>query len=267
MLPFSVIPLSSGLGIYATKGEPRWLEVNRLKIKIEKLLCQFVGFRIVQLSDIHFDTSAGPKYIEKCLQKASQLAPDIIVLTGDYVTKDSWAIIEFAQQMRELAQKFQIYAVLGNHDHMQDVHFIIHHLRSANVQVMINESREILLGNSKIYLLGADDSLCGNFNLGMTMRNIPKEATKIMITHNPDEIQQISEHGIDFVMVGHTHGGQIYLPFIGPLMNPPIYGRKYLSGMFKIGRTQMYVNRGIGTYILPIRFCARPEISVFELSL
>jgi len=165
---------------------------------------------------------------------------------------------------QKLAQqhKNQVFAVLGNHD----TELVKNYLTASGIRVLDNEHEKIFLGKDYIYLIGVDDPWTGRDDLARAMEGTEKDGLKILLAHSPDIIDKAAKQKIDLVLVGHTHGGQVNIPFLGELIQSLLkYGQQYTKGLFKIDSTYLYVNRGIGTSVFPIRFNCPPEITLIEL--
>jgi hypothetical protein len=175
-----------------------------------------------------------------------------------------------AKVLRELKCS-QCYAVLGNHDLFAGATEVTESLVSNGIPVLTNASVPIERGGSRIWLAGVDDPGAGKpdpeLAIPAAIRNVPNEPVMLM-SHAPDYVDDLLTHpggqAVDLVLSGHTHGGQIRLPFLGPMVLP-LMGRKYVDGLFRFGRTQLYVNRGLGTVGVPFRFACPPEITLITL--
>ena len=249
------------VGSYSRFLEPRWVEIKNVVIGINNLPKRFEGMSIVQLSDIHHCEYVPREFIKKCVRKVNALSPDIIVLTGDFVYGSNAFIPSVAEELSELKSKEGVYAVLGNHDN-KELTFDI--LSKKGIHVLINEHIPLYRKKDYLFIAGVDDLWAGKLNLETTLKGTD-DKPKFLLCHNPDAIEMIKHTGIDFVMAGHTHGGQVSLPLYGPPIVYSKFGARYASGLFHEGKTIMYVNNGIGVSIFPVRFFARPEITVFTL--
>jgi hypothetical protein len=130
--------------------------------------------------------------------------------------------------------------------------------------VLRNQGVELKVGDGKLYLAGVDDLWAGRKDVSRALAGMGRQQLKVLLTHNPDIVEEVNGVGLDLVLAGHTHGGQVRLPLIGPLVVPSIYGTRYACGLFDFGKTKMYVNRGLGVVPPPVRFLVRPEITVFR---
>ena len=249
------------VGSYSRFLEPRWVEIKNVVIGINNLPKRFEGMSIVQLSDIHHCEYVPREFIRKCVWKVNTLSPDIIVLTGDFVYGSNAFIPSVAEELSELKSKEGVYAVLGNHDN-KELTFDI--LSKKGIHVLINEHIPLYRKKDYLFIAGVDDLWRGNMDLDATLKGMD-DKPKILLSHNPDAIEMIKHTGIDFVMAGHTHGGQVCLPLYGPPVVYSKFGARYAAGLFHEEKTIMYVNKGIGVSNFPVRFFARPEITLFTL--
>ena len=265
--------------------EPQWVEITQHEISIANLPPAFEGFSIVQLTDLHHSSIVTLDYLQACFQQVVDLQPDLVVMTGDYINYQKKYAQPVAQAIGETIIEAGIptYAVLGNHDHWNsdwnddwnddsdafplrnrwkgDGLEVIDALTAGGIKVLMNESALLQRGGDRLWLLGCGDLLAGNFDLEGALGALPStEEPRFLLMHNPQPIESIAHHGFDLVLSGHTHGGQISLPFV-----PPKVGSKYLAGLFYVGASRLYVCRGLGVTGVPIRFMTTPEIACFRL--
>lgn len=252
-------------GTYSRFLEPRWVELNHITIKVNELPHRFEGMTIAQLSDIHHCQYVPREFVRRCVRKVNALSPDIVVLTGDYVYDPSYRasifLLPVAGELAELKAKEGVFAVLGNHDNKDRTSRA---LSERGIRVLINEHITLYRKKEYVFIAGVDDLWRGKMDLAKTLKGTD-DKPKILLAHNPDAIEMIKATDVDFVMAGHTHGGQVSLPFYGPPIVYSRFGARYAAGLFREGRTVMYVNKGIGISGFPVRFCARPEITLFTL--
>lgn len=268
---------TGGLALYAGEFERHWLEVVHQDITIKGLSPAFDGVKLAQLSDIHLDEFTEPFLLREAIDQINRAHPDYVFLTGDYVTADvlpKHLMIEAARQCGRLLSGLQCkerYAIFGNHDARAGELEVGNALSEHNITFLRNTHVALERNGGRVWLAGIDDPVCGLPDQGAaipeSIRNIPNEPVFLMC-HAPDYIDRLHEHptgqAISLVLSGHTHGGQIRLPFVGPLYLPS-WGRKYVAGLFNVGSMQLYVNRGIGSVGVPFRFDCRPEITIFTL--
>jgi uncharacterized protein len=268
---------AGGLALYSGEVARHWVEISRNDVFLPGLSPAFDGFRIAQLSDLHLDEFSEPYFIRDVVSRVNGLNPDAVFLTGDFVTSGfaprkvglnaAW---DCAKLLDGLACR-QRYAIFGNHDVTIGEKAVSEALTAHAITVLKNSFLPIERAGGRIWLAGVDDPVQGNPNLDAALpasiRNIPQEPI-ILLAHAPDYADEVlarpEGQAVALMLSGHTHGGQICLPWIGPVALPQL-GRKYVEGWFRFGRMQLYVNRGIGAVGLPFRLNCPPEISVFTL--
>jgi len=238
--------------------------VNDERIWLDALPSAFHGLRVVQISDIHHGLFLPKEWLSEAVRQANRLNPDIIALTGDFVTYSRRNIAPAAELLGRLRARYGVYAVLGNHDFRVDADAITAALRRQRIDVLRNRHVTLWFGGESIYLAGVDDYGYGA-DLRRAMRGVPREAATVLLAHNPRVIHLASRHNVSLVLSGHTHGGQVNLPLLGT-----VYGRsperlRYKIGWDRMGATQIYVSRGIGTIVLPWRLRCPAEITHLEL--
>ena len=263
--------------------EPQWIEITQHEISIANLPPAFEGFSIVQLTDLHHSSMVTLDYLQACFRQVVDLQPDLVVMTGDYITYQEKYAQPVAQAICEIIVEAGIptYGVLGNHDHWNsdwnndsdtsmfplrnrwkgDGVEVLNALTAGGMKVLMNESALLQRGSDRLWLVGCGDFLAGDFDLERALASIPStDEPRFLLMHNPQPIESIAHYGFDLVLSGHTHGGQISLPFV-----PPKVGSKYLAGLFYVGASRLYVCRGLGVTGVPIRFMTTPEIACFRL--
>lgn len=267
----------AGLALYGGEVERHWIDIVHRDIFIAGLPDQFDGMTIAQLSDIHLDEYTEPFLLREAVEDINRLKPDMVLLTGDYVSyqvlsrKDT---LEAAWTCAGMLAKIACprkYAILGNHDLMVGGDAIAEAVAKSGIPVLRNARLPIERDGARIWLAGLDDPVMGRPDpdraIPAAIRSLPREPVLLMC-HAPDFIDALARHpvsrSIALVLSGHTHGGQVRLPLVGALHLPP-GGRKYVEGWFPVGDMQLYVNRGIGSVGVPFRFDCRPEITRFRL--
>jgi uncharacterized protein len=230
------------------------------------------GFTIVQLSDFHYDPYFSIHPLHSAIPVVNALRPDLIALTGDFVTspivgnpeKSALAAEPCAGLLRQMTAPHGLWAVLGNHDDATDRRHVTHALQAVNINVLANQSEAIEHDGARFWLAGVHDVLSGTADLQKTLHNIPTGEAVVLLAHEPDFADAAAGFPIDLQLSGHSHGGQVRVPFLPPLYLPPL-ARKYVWGTFRIGDLTLYTNAGLGTIGLPIRLDCRPEITVLTL--
>jgi predicted MPP superfamily phosphohydrolase len=238
--------------------------VNDERIWLDALPDAFSGLRVVQISDIHHGLFLPQEWLAEAVQQTNRLHADIVVLTGDYVTYSRANIEPAAEILSRLRARYGVFAVLGNHDFRVGADAVTTALRRHRIEVLRNQHITIQFGGASLYVAGVDDYGYGA-DVRRAVRGIPRDAATILLAHNPRIISLASRHGVSLVLSGHTHGGQVNLPILGT-----VYGRsperlRYKIGWDRLGTTQIYVSRGIGTIVLPWRLRCPAEITHLEL--
>ncbi len=245
--------------------EPHLIQVNTYRIPLPRLPAPFVGFRIAQLTDLHYGFFLPDRFLRQVIRRVNSLEPDMIACTGDFVhargeieTIDAvWA------HLKRLRAASGVWAVLGNHDHYLSFGRSLNRMIQSGMNLR-HRSIPIKKGNHRIWIGGAGDHQTDAERVDQTFDGVPPEACKILLAHNPDTADTPFRTSIDLVISGHTHGGQVRVPFIAPPKMPVQHGR-YISGLMQARRTRLFISRGIGWAGLPIRFNCFPEIAVLEL--
>jgi predicted MPP superfamily phosphohydrolase len=247
------------------------VEITRQRIAIEKLPTEFDGFRIVQLSDVHHSPFLDEDRINEAVRMANDLRPDLVALTGDYISHSRNYIPGCARALGRLRATHGVFAVLGNHDHWTDGVMMRDALTGQGIRVLCNESAQIEKGVSRISLAGVDDLMVKRDDLRTALEDTRWEETRILLSHNPAIIREAARAGVDLVLSGHTHGGQINWRLLTGrkdrktarwLRRP---SRRLMRGYAQLGSTQLYVNRGLGTVVVPLRYGCPPEITLLEI--
>lgn len=266
ILAFLIFVIS--LFYYSFIFEPHNIQIEKISIEIENLPEEFEGTKIVHLTDFH-SKNFGERE-KRVLEILKNLNPDFVFITGDLIdhsTKDLNSCQEFWQELGNQHQG-KVFGVLGNHEHWlgsPDVVAIKKLLEKSGISILNNENRKIFQDNNYIYLLGVDDPDSEKDDLSKAIIDTEENIPKILLAHSPDIIDNLRKEKVDLILTGHTHGGQVIIPFIKPFWIPTKNRGKYASGLFEVNDTLLYVNRGIGTAALPIRFNCPPEITVIEL--
>lgn len=268
---------AAGLALYAGEVERHWVQISHQDVRIAGLPAAFDGMRIAQLSDIHLDEFSEPLFLRYAVDRINGLNPDAVFLTGDYVT---WGIstrkfaVGAAWQCANILAGLRCdkrYATLGNHDLMVDPKIVTQALTDNGITVLTNACLPIERSGARFWLAGFDDPVEGNPDPNLAIpariRGIPNEPV-VVLCHAPDYADELLAHpagqAAAVMLSGHTHGGQVRLPFVGAMQLPPL-GKKYVEGWFRLGKLQLYVNRGLGAVGLPFRFDCPPEITMFTL--
>jgi len=250
----------------AAFAEPYQLVVEHHLVKLRRLPPALDGLRIVQLSDIHHSPFTGREQIERAVATANSLQPDIIALTGDYISHERDYAAPCAAMLAELRARCGVYAVLGNHDHWTDAALITDLFRAANIQVLVNEGMRFehpAHPGASFWLAGVDDTMVGLEDLPLALAGSRADEMKLLLAHNPMVLRRAARAGVDLVLSGHTHGGQVTWRAERSASGRP--RRRLLRGLGRRNDTQIYVSRGLGTVVLPLRYGSLPEVALLEL--
>ena len=268
-LKISGTALLAGLGVamaYMYLGnEVNDPVVEYIDISIPDLPSALEGFRIVQISDIHYYPITTLQLVDQAVQMANELEPDLILLTGDYVWHEVEAIFDLMPSLSRLNARYGVYANLGNHDLWTDVNVVTQAFREIGMPLLVNQGLPISLGSDSLYLASLDDGWSGKPDLSAAMLNRPDSAPTILMMHEPDLADKYSKDPrINLQLSGHSHGGQIRFPFVGALIYPYL-SWKYPIGLYNINGMWLYTNRGLGTTNIPLRVNCAPEITELTL--
>src|SRR5919205_213319 len=243
--------------------EPYNLVVEQHAIRLRRLPRALDRLRLVQLSDIHHSPFTGRAQIERAIETANSLAPDIIALTGDYVSHEREYAAPCAEMLGRLRARCGVYAVLGNHDHWTDAALITDLFRAEGIRVLVNEGIRFEANGASFWLAGVDDTMVGLEDFSLAHAGARDDEMKLLLAHNPIVLRRAARASVDLVLSGHTHGGQV--TWRGERSTVRGARKRLLKGLGRLSNTQIYVNRGLGTVVLPIRYGCPPEISLLEL--
>lgn len=242
--------------------EANTLSLERVSINIKRLPKKLDGFKIVHLSDTHHSPFTNLEHIARAVKIANRLRPDMFILTGDYVSHETQYIGPVAKVLGELSAEFGTYACLGNHDHWTDAGLVTTHFRENGINLLVNEGFRFEGRGASFWIAGVDDHMVGKTDLAAALRGSYPDEMKLLLAHNPIIFRQAVRFGVDLTLSGHTHGGQV------KVRDPEkrlIKRRKLTNGLHGRKDSQIYITRGIGTVVLPVRYQCPPEISLLEL--
>ncbi|MCP4402243.1 MAG: metallophosphoesterase [bacterium] len=262
--------LSAGGAVVLAGSYPVFIErnivcVNRYRIPITNLPLSFHGFTLAQLTDVHLGFLVSESFVEGIVQRTNSLGTDAIICTGDYVHERNtteeiekvWPILS------KLEAKHGVYSVLGNHDHWADSERSLDWLERTGQNIR-HQCQPIYKGRERILIGGAGDYMEDELKIDETFSHSDDGECRLLLSHNPDSVDTEFNTPLSLVISGHTHGGQVVIPFFGPPVLP-VKNKDYSSGLITTAKTQLFISRGIGWAIYPIRFNCYPEIAVLEL--
>jgi len=282
-LPFLPITRRKFIRLAATAGlaalaadttlfAPNRPRIVRQEIALRRWPARLEGFTIALLSDFHYDPYFSVHPLRSAIGMVNGLRPDLIALTGDFVSvpwfgdpaEAASAAEPCAQLLRQMRAPHGLWAVMGNHDAFTDPDRVTSTLRSTGIQVLLNQSEPIERDGARFWLGGVDDVLGGTADLDATLRDIPANEAAVLLAHEPDYADTVARYSVDLQLSGHTHGGQVRVPFVRPLYLPDL-AKKYVWGMYRIRGLALYTNPGLGTVNVPVRMNCPPEITLLTI--
>lgn len=263
----AIFGISSGTYYYAREVEPNMVYTNKQTIKSPKIPPAFHEYKIVQFSDTHIGFHYTLEQLNDLIEQINNQHPDLIVFTGDLVDKPdtyNWnqRLIDMLSALKAPDGKYWIY---GNHDHGgYGTNIVLDTMKKAGFQLLQNEYVAVNRDEGHIILAGIDDLMLGSPDLTKTLQETDSDLFTILLAHEPDFADTAVNHSVDVQLSGHSHGGQVRIPFIGDLYTPA-FAEKYVQGEYKLDHFIVYVSRGLGTTRLPYRFLCKPEYNIYTL--
>ncbi|MBL6986357.1 MAG: metallophosphoesterase [Methylobacter sp.] len=253
------------IGSYPVFIERNIVQVNRYRIPVDNLPHAFHGFTLAHLTDVHLGYLVSSSFVEEIVHRTNCLNADAIVCTGDFVHERNtteeidtvWPILS------KLTAEYGVYSILGNHDHWADTHRSLYWLERSGQNIR-HQCKPIYKGRERIVIGGAGDFWGDELKIDQAFSGSDQGDCRILLSHNPDSVDTKYDTPLSLVLSGHTHGGQVVIPFFGaPKL--PVKNKAYSSGLIATAKTQLFISRGIGWAIIPVRFNCYPEIAVLEL--
>lgn len=245
-------------------SERKKFRVERLNIISEKWNGN--PLKIIFLADLHRGPFTEISFIEKISKKVSEINADILIFGGDYIYASINYLKDVFLPFKELNPPLGKYGILGNHDNYLGTRKVISSLKENNIELLNNSSIKLISGGNLIYLFGIDDYKTGFPDINKGLKYIKDDGFIIGLSHNPLFWKKVNLNlKTDLLLSGHTHGGQIDLPFLGPVFLLPGHGREYHRGFYNLNGNRLYVSRGIGTIHLPLRIFCPPEITFLQI--
>jgi len=265
--------LGTAAAAYPVAIEPRWLDVNRRRVRLARVPMRS-PVRVLHLSDFHASFVVPLSMIEHAIAVGLAGKPDVICLTGDFITQrgDAPAARDYIRILRPLARHARTFAVLGNHDGGRwaaqtrgwEDHAVVERiLEESGIELLHNRSRAVEIRGQRLALAGVGDYWAGEVDGAGAFRDVDARLPVLLMAHNPDTKDVLDEHPWDLMLSGHTHGGQILVPFYGAPFRA-VEDTRYMSGLKPYGARQIHVTRGVGN-LLGVRINCRPEVSLLEV--
>lgn len=245
--------------VHLPRNESLWLDVHHRAIEVPRLPPALDGLSLVHLSDLHFTGRVGKPYFQEIVRHSNELDPDLVLLTGDLVDR-SRCIDWIPDTLSRLTARYGVFCILGNHDLRVDTTRLVRvlqqcglcYLGGRHVQIEMHGQPVLLAGNELPWIAPAAD-----FQHTRTPRQ--GGPFRIALSHSPDQLAWAQAHDVDLLLAGHTHGGQVRIPLIGPIFAPSRVGVRYASGVFHAPPTILHVTGGVSA-VLPLRMNCPPEI-------
>lgn len=263
----------AALGVDAVAIDPNFPQVVNREIGLRRWPSRLNGFRIALLSDFHYDPIFSIHPIHAAIKIVNDLRPDLIVLTGDFVSlpllskrnaQSAAAAEPCAQLLQQMKAPNGLWAVLGNHDYNSDPARVGAALHAHGIRLLANDSAAIEVNGGRFWLSGVNDVLSWTADLHGTLHDVPANEATILLAHEPDYADYAARFPLDLQLSGHSHGGQVRVPLLPPLYLPDL-AQKYVAGLYRVGPLVLYTNRGLGTVGVPVRFNCSPEITILTL--
>ncbi|MBN1585518.1 metallophosphoesterase [Candidatus Uhrbacteria bacterium] len=249
------------VAVYGSFIEPYRLEIRTYPVTVGS---GDAVLRVAVVSDVHLGLHKGTGWAEKVVGRVNSVRPDLVLLAGDLVSVPSG--MESFGPFGELESRYGTYVVLGNWDYRVGAVDVRHCIESRNAEVLTNETVMVGEPGREIALIGLDDWIYGDPDWGAALVGVPDGAVTVAVGHEPDIVSAAEVNGIDLVISGHTHGGQVRLPLIGAVPHLPIgLPQDFDRGLFDYGQTKLFISPGVGESGTRIRFLQPPEISVLEI--
>ncbi len=268
---------AAAAGAVAVAGDGIFLEPNRPRVVRQDFLLphwpeRLNGFTVALLSDFHYDPYFSVHPLHAAIPLVNNLHPDLIVLTGDFVSvplagdekKAASAAEPCARLLRQMTAPHGLWAVMGNHDQDTSPEHVTRALQAENIHVLANQSQAIELDSARFWLAGLNDVFSRTADVSKTLSRVPPGEAVILLVHEPDFADEVSRFPVDLQLSGHSHGGQIRIPLLPPLYLPAL-AKKYVLGTYKVGPLALYTNAGLGTVTVPVRLNCPPEITLLTL--
>ena len=257
---------------YARWIEPEWIRVEQVDLPVAHLPPAWNGLRVGLIADLHHSPRVVPlDYLDRAIGRLQSLRTDLVAVAGDFVnTSDPAAGERVAGLFDQLVPPLGVFACLGNHDYgiVRPTPgarrlAVADRLREHGVRVLCNEAVRLRRAGEDLWITGVDDFWADRSRPETALAGVPPDAARLILCHNPDAADAVEAAGGGSILAGHAHGGQVRLPWIGPLVLP-VRHRDRAEGLHRVGRSWLYVNRGIG-WLIRVRLNCRPELSVLTL--
>jgi predicted MPP superfamily phosphohydrolase len=261
-----------GAGSYPFYIEPRSLELTETRVALQRFK-RTTPLRLAHLTDLHASSSFDLSLVDRAISLALGARPDIACITGDFVTwNDDSRASGYPQVLRRLSQAIPTFAVFGNHDggtwaHSRggsaDTREVQRLVENSGIELLHNRSRQIEIHGERVSIVGVGDLWAEQLEARRAFTAVDQRNATILLSHNPDSKQVLEQEWWDLMLSGHTHGGQVRIPFQGDRF-APVVDKRYVAGLRAWNDRQIFVSRGVGN-LMGIRFRCRPEVSILSV--
>jgi predicted MPP superfamily phosphohydrolase len=254
--------LAAGGTILALQQRPR---LRAREVAIAGLPRAFDGYRVAQISDLHCGPFAGESRVGGWVEAVNRLEADLVAVTGDLIASGTAYVDVVATSLGRLRARDGVYACMGNHDYFTDGDHVAEALEGAGLTLLRNRGVQVRRGDGTIFVAGVDDTWTRRNDLDRTLAERPPGTPVVLLAHDPALFPEAAARGVDLTLSGHTHGGQVGMPFFAHRFNLAKVLTRFTTDLYRLGNATLYVNRGLGTTGPPVRLAVPPEIAVFTL--
>ena len=247
-------------------AEATHLHIDRQTIAVPRLPAAFRGTTVAFVTDIHHGPFVSEADVAAVVRTTMALAPDLILLGGDYSHREGRFIAPCFDLLAALSAPLGVYGVLGNHDYRHGLAETRAAMARAGVIELTNRGVPLTLNGETLHVAGVDDLWHGRPDVEAAVRGVSGNDACLLVSHNPDVAETVRDRRVGLMLSGHTHGGQIVLPGFGAPLVPSRYGQKYAHGLVEAPATRVYISAGTGMSVLPVRMGCRPEITRITLA-
>jgi uncharacterized protein len=246
---------------FMKRFEPMHPVLERVTLPLRRLPAALDGLRIGHITDTHLGLPQATENLEWAISELERERPDVIAITGDVVGLRS-GIAELPRLLGRLHAPLGVYAVPGNHDYWEGLSDVAAGLSLAGVVLLMNQNQRLGWNGADFWIAGVDDIWDGRPDFVAARRGVPDDGFTVLLAHSPDIADNAAAHRFDIQISGHSHGGHMRLPLLGPFAAPR-FGERYVMGHYSVDDMPVYVSRGLGG--VPMRFLCPPEATIFTL--
>jgi uncharacterized protein len=246
----------------ALRQRPR---LRAREIAISGLPRDFDGYRVAQISDLHCGPFAAESRVERWVAAVNLLEADLVAVTGDLIASGTGYVDTVATALGKLRARDGVYACMGNHDYFTDGDHVAEALEGAGLTLLRNRGVQVRRGAGMIFVAGVDDTWTRRNDLERTLADRPPETAVVLLAHDPALFPEAAARGVQLTLSGHTHGGQVAVPFFSHRFNLAKVLTRFTTDLYRLGASTLYVNRGLGTTGVPVRLAVAPEIALLTL--